>query len=144
MWGIFGNPLKRAIQNTLGLHAVLTTCLRFSSFLDSACVACCLLLPGNVCHVFMVLGPVLQHIVTSANFARITAMHSCQIHWCRSHPSTQRYVRELATLLPKVLVLDVTSVAVDVGAVNEENLWHIALLSPNSCIFEFSTSNCTK
>ena len=24
MWGIFGKPLKRAIRNTLGLHAVLT------------------------------------------------------------------------------------------------------------------------
>ena len=34
MWGIFGKPLKRAIWNTLGLHAVLTTCLRFSSVLD--------------------------------------------------------------------------------------------------------------
>ena len=28
----------------LGLHAVLMICLRFSSFLDSACVACCLFL----------------------------------------------------------------------------------------------------
>ena len=26
MWGIFGKPLKRAIRNTPGLHAVLTTC----------------------------------------------------------------------------------------------------------------------
>ena len=25
MWGIFGKPLKTAIWNTLGLHAVLTT-----------------------------------------------------------------------------------------------------------------------
>ena len=45
--GIFGKPLKRAIWNTLGLHAVLTTCLRFLSFLDGACVACCLFLIGN-------------------------------------------------------------------------------------------------
>ena len=36
------SPLKRAIWNTLGLHAVLTTCLRFSSVLDDGCVACCL------------------------------------------------------------------------------------------------------
>ena len=42
MWGIFGKPLKRAISNTLGLHAVLTTCLRFLSVSDGACVACCL------------------------------------------------------------------------------------------------------
>ena len=34
MWGIFGKPLKRAIWNTLGLHAVLTTCSRFSSVWD--------------------------------------------------------------------------------------------------------------
>ena len=31
MWGIFAKPLERAIWNTLGLDAVLTTCLRFSS-----------------------------------------------------------------------------------------------------------------
>ena len=29
--GIFGKPLNRAILNTLGLHAVLTTCLMFLS-----------------------------------------------------------------------------------------------------------------
>ena len=52
MWGIFGKPLKRAIWNTLGLHVVLTTCLRFLSILDGACVACCLLLSTGSCHVF--------------------------------------------------------------------------------------------
>ena len=31
MWGISGKPLKRAIWNTPGLLAGLTTCLRFSS-----------------------------------------------------------------------------------------------------------------
>ena len=51
MWGIFGKPLKRAIWNTLGLHAVLMTCLRFSSLLDDACVACCLLLSTGSYHV---------------------------------------------------------------------------------------------
>ena len=50
MWGIFGKPLKRAIWNTLGLHAVLTTCLRFSSVLD---VVCCLFLSTGSCHVFI-------------------------------------------------------------------------------------------
>ena len=34
MWSIFGKPLKRAIWNILGLHAVLTTCSRFSSVSD--------------------------------------------------------------------------------------------------------------
>ena len=73
--GHIRKPLEKGYSEPPGLHAVLTTCLRFSSFLDGACVACCLLLPGNVCHVFMVLGPVLQHIVTSANFAVIKEMH---------------------------------------------------------------------
>ena len=49
--GIFGKPLNRSICNTLGLHAVLTTCLIFSSVLDSACVACCLLLSTGSHHV---------------------------------------------------------------------------------------------
>ena len=48
---MFGKPLNRAIWNTLGLHAVLTTCLIFSSVLDSACVACCLLLSTGSHHV---------------------------------------------------------------------------------------------
>ena len=51
MWGIFGKPLKRAIRNTLGLHVVLTVCLRFLSFLDSACVACWLFLSTDSHHV---------------------------------------------------------------------------------------------
>ena len=41
MWGIFGKPLKRAIWNTPGLHAVQTICLRFSSFFGQC--LCCLL-----------------------------------------------------------------------------------------------------
>ena len=48
---IFGAPLKRAIWNNLGLHAVLTTCLRFLSVLDDACVACCLFLSTRCYHV---------------------------------------------------------------------------------------------
>ena len=51
MWGIFGKPLKRAIWNTLGLHAVLTTCLRLSSVLADACVAFCLFLSTGSLHV---------------------------------------------------------------------------------------------
>ena len=53
MWGIFGKPLKRAIWNTLGLHAVLMTCLRFLSVSDGACVACCLFFSTGSCHVFI-------------------------------------------------------------------------------------------
>ena len=51
MQGIFGKPLERAIWNTLGLHAVPTTCLRFSSCSDGACVACCLFLSTGSYHV---------------------------------------------------------------------------------------------
>ena len=53
MWGIFRKPLKRAIWDTLGLHAVLRKCLRFSSVLDDACVACCLFLATGSYHVFI-------------------------------------------------------------------------------------------
>ena len=53
MWGISGKPLKRAIWNTPGLIAGLTTCLRFSSVLDGACVACCLFLLTGSCHVLI-------------------------------------------------------------------------------------------
>ena len=51
MWGIFGKPLKRAIRNTPGLHAVLTMCSTFSYVL-LACAACCLLLSTGSYHVF--------------------------------------------------------------------------------------------
>ena len=51
MWGIFRKPLRRAIWNTLGLHAVLMTCLRVLSILDDACVACCLFSSTGSYHV---------------------------------------------------------------------------------------------
>ena len=51
MWGIFGKPLKRAIWNTPGLHAVLTTCVRFLSVSDDVCAACCPLLLTGTHHV---------------------------------------------------------------------------------------------
>ena len=57
MWGIFGKPLKRAIWNTLGLHAILTACLRFLSILDDAGVACCLFLSPGSYHVRIQIHP---------------------------------------------------------------------------------------
>ena len=51
--GRFGKPLKRAIQNTLGLHAGLPICLRFSSVLDGVCAACCPVLSTGSYHVFI-------------------------------------------------------------------------------------------
>ena len=53
MWGIFEKPLKRAVWNTLGSHAVLATCLRVSSVLDSMCAACCLSLSTGSYYVCM-------------------------------------------------------------------------------------------
>ena len=47
----FRKPVKKAIWNTLGLYAVLTTCLRFSSVLEDACVACCRFLSTGSYHV---------------------------------------------------------------------------------------------
>ena len=66
MWGIFGKPSKRAIWNTLGLHAVLTTCLRLLCILDGACVACCLFLSTGSYHVRI------QIHATCCCFARCT------------------------------------------------------------------------
>ena len=43
MWGIFGKPLKRAIWNTLGLHAVLTSDDMFEIFVCFRRRVCCLL-----------------------------------------------------------------------------------------------------
>ena len=48
---IFGKLLKRAIWNTPGLHAELTTCFRISSISDGAYVACCLILSTGSHHV---------------------------------------------------------------------------------------------
>ena len=49
--GYIRKPLKKAIWDTLGLHAAVTVCLRFLSFLDGARVARCLLLSTGSHHV---------------------------------------------------------------------------------------------
>jgi hypothetical protein len=53
MWrmGYIWKALEKGYLEHLGLHAVLTTCLRFSSILDGACVGCCLLLSTGSYHV---------------------------------------------------------------------------------------------
>ena len=43
--------LEKGYLGHLGLHAVLTTCLRFLSVLDNARVACCLFLSAGGYHV---------------------------------------------------------------------------------------------
>ena len=54
LWGGYiQKALKKGYLEHLGLHAVLTTCLRISSVLDTACVACCLILSTGRCHVHM-------------------------------------------------------------------------------------------
>ena len=42
--GHIRKALEKGYLEHPGLHAVLTTCLRFSSLLDSVCAACCLFL----------------------------------------------------------------------------------------------------
>ena len=57
MWGTFKKTLKRGIWNTLGLLAVLTICLKFSSVLDGVCAACCLFLSTGNYHVHIQIHP---------------------------------------------------------------------------------------
>ena len=49
--GYIRKALEKGYLEHPGLHAVLTKCLRFSSILDSACVACCLFLSTGSHHV---------------------------------------------------------------------------------------------
>ena len=49
--GYIRKALEEGYLEHLGLHARLTTCLRFSSVLDDACVACCLFLSTGSHHV---------------------------------------------------------------------------------------------
>ena len=49
--GYIWKALEKGYLEHPGLHAVLTTCLRFLSILDDACVACCLFLPIGSYHV---------------------------------------------------------------------------------------------
>ena len=82
MWGIFGKPLKRAIWNTPGLLAGLTTCLRFSSVFDNACVVCCLFLLTDSCHVFIQIhatGCCFPGRTTKANGAQKDSLWGCTV-----------------------------------------------------------------
>ena len=49
--GYIRKALEMGYLEHTGLHAVLTTCLRFSSVLDGACVSCCLFLSTGSYHV---------------------------------------------------------------------------------------------
>ena len=51
--GYIQKDLEKGYLEHPGLHAVLTTCLRFSSVLDGACVACCLCLSTGSYHVYI-------------------------------------------------------------------------------------------
>ena len=44
MWSVFGQPLKKAVWKTPGLHAELTIRWRMLSVLGGACSACSLVL----------------------------------------------------------------------------------------------------
>ena len=49
--GYIRKAVEKGYVGHPGLHAVLTTCLRFSSVLDGACVPCCLFLSTGSYHV---------------------------------------------------------------------------------------------
>ena len=49
--GYIRKALEKGYLEHPGLHAVLTTCLRFSSVSDRACVACCLFLSTGSSHI---------------------------------------------------------------------------------------------
>ena len=49
--GYIRKALEKGYLEHPGLHVVLTVCLRFLSFLDSACVACWLFLSTDSHHV---------------------------------------------------------------------------------------------
>ena len=49
--GYIRKALEKDYLEHPGLHAVPTTCLRFSFVLDDACVACCLILSTGSYHV---------------------------------------------------------------------------------------------
>ena len=51
--GYIRKALERGYLEHPGLHVVLTTCLRFLSISDGACVACCLFFSTGSCHVFI-------------------------------------------------------------------------------------------
>ena len=51
--GYIWKALEEGYLEHLGLHALLTICMRFSSILDSAYVLCCHLLSTGSYHVFI-------------------------------------------------------------------------------------------
>ena len=51
--GYIRKALEKGYSEHPGLLAGLTTCLRFSSVFDYACVVCCLFLLTGSCHVFI-------------------------------------------------------------------------------------------
>ena len=81
-------PLKRAIWNTLGLHAVLTICLRFSSISDIACVACCLFLSTGTCHIYIYIHSTsccFPRCTTKAFGAQKGSLGGAQRVWVQQH-----------------------------------------------------------
>ena len=99
MWGIFGKPLKRAIWNTLGLHAVLTVCLIFLSFLGGACVACCLFLSTGsheVCIQIHAMCCCVLRCTTKAIGSEKSALWRCKLGAGYGHMSPSIAKRPLA------------------------------------------------
>ena len=85
--GDIRKALEKGCLEHPGLHAVLKTCLRFSSVLDGACVACCLFLSTGSHHVYI------QSHSTGCCFPRCTTKAFGEtkklIGWILAAPLTQ-------------------------------------------------------
>ena len=80
--GYIQKALEKAIWNTLGLHAVLTTCSRFSSVSDRACVPCCLFLSTGSYHVHIQIhstGCCFPQCTTETFGAQKSALWGCKL-----------------------------------------------------------------
>ena len=106
MWGIFGKPLKKAFWSTLGLHAVLATCLRISSVLDGACVACCPFLSAGSYHVCLQIHATcccLPRCTTEAFGAEESSLWGCLVGAVNSEPSLVARPKRLVLRRPSNL-----------------------------------------
>ena len=81
--GYIRKALEKDYLEHPGLHAVLTTCLRSSSILDTACVACCLFLSTGSYHVFIQIQATsccFPQCTTKAFGAQKSTLWRCNLH----------------------------------------------------------------
>ena len=80
--GYIRKALEKGYLDHLGLHAVLTTCLGFSSFFDGACVPCCLFLSTGSYHVCIQIhttGCCFPRCTTKAFGAQKSVLRGCKV-----------------------------------------------------------------